>query len=145
MFQNLVNMVYMVDGCAQTMIMGMDDIELITDHQNKSEQARTYLAQEYRDLINALKSQIDLDPTAGMLAVLVSAFKGYGELYQVKQPPGQQGRLTEVQVSRLIQAAVVEERARVLEEVKVGQRQALMKAGGDVRENLRSLSDKSLG
>lgn len=126
----------------------MDDIELITDHEDKSQQAREYLAHEFKDLINALKDQMDMDQgsvTAGMLSVLVSALKGYGDLYQVKTPPGQQGRLTELQVSKLIAAAVSEERLRVLEEVKAGQQQALMKAGGDVRENLRSLSDKSLG
>lgn len=126
----------------------MDDIELITDHEGKSQQAREYLAHEFKDLINALKDQMDMDQgsvTAGMLSVLVSALKGYGDLYQVKTPPGQQGRLTELQVSKLIAAAVSEERLRVLEEVKAGQQQALMKAGGDVRENLKSLSDKSLG
>lgn len=126
----------------------MDDIELITDHEDKSQQAREYLAHEFKDLINALKDQMDMDQgsvTAGMLSVLVSALKGYGDLYQVKTPPGQQGRLTELQVSKLIAAAVAEERLRVLEEVKAGQQQALMKAGGDVRENLKSLSDKSLG
>lgn len=126
----------------------MDDIELITDHEDKSQQAREYLAHEFKDLINALKDQMDMDQgsvTAGMLSVLVSALKGYGDLYQVKTPPGQQGRLTELQVSKLIAAAVSEERLRVLEEVKAGQQQALMKAGGDVRENLKSLSDKSLG
>lgn len=123
----------------------MDDIELINDHEGKSQQAREYLAHEFKDLVNALKEQIDMEPTAGMIAVLVQALKAYGDLYQVKTPPGAQGRLTELQVSRLIQAAVIEERARVLEEVKAGQQQALMRAGGDVRENLRSLSDKSLG
>lgn len=127
------------------MIMVMDDIELITDHQDKSQQAREYLSHEFKDLINSLKDHIDLEPTAGMLSVLVSALKAFGELYQVKQAPGQSGKLTELQVSRLIQAAVSEERARVLEEVKAGQQQALMKAGGDVRENLKALSDKSLG
>lgn len=123
----------------------MDDIELVTDHEDKSQRAREYLSQEFKDLINALKDQIDMEPTAGMIAVLVSALKGYGDLYQVKQAPGASGKLTELQVSRLIQAAVSEERARVLDEVKAGQQQALMKAGGDVREALKALSDKSLG
>jgi predicted transcriptional regulator len=122
----------------------MDDIELITDHEDKSQRARAYLSQEYQDLINALKAEIEDEPTAGMLAVLVSALKAYGELYQVRTAPGASGKLTEVQVSRLIQAAVAEERARVLEEVKASQRAALSQASGDVRENLKALSDKSL-
>jgi hypothetical protein len=125
----------------------MDDIELITDHEAKSIQARQFLSSEYRELINAIKAAIDFDPTdpsPSMLAVLVAALKGYGELYQVKTPPGQSGKLTEIQVSRLIQAAVAEERTRVLEEVKASQRQALSQASGDVRENLKALSDKSL-
>jgi hypothetical protein len=123
----------------------MDDIELITDHEDKSQRARDYLSQEYKDLINAVKDHVDLDPSPGMLAVLVSAMKAYGELYQVRTAPGASGKLTELQVSRLIQAAVSEERARVLEEVKLSQRQALSQASGDVRENLKALSDKSLG
>lgn len=126
----------------------MDDIELITDHEDKSQQAREYLAHEFKDLINALKDQMDMDQgsvTAGMLSVLVSALKGYGDLYQVKQAPGQSGKLTELQVSKLIAAAVSEERLRVLEEVKAGQQEALLRAGGNVRENLKALSDKSLG
>lgn len=127
------------------MIISMDDIEIVNDHQGRSIEAREYLAHEFKDLINALKDQIDMEPTAGMLSVLVNALKAYGDLYQVKQAPGASGKLTELQVSRLIQAAVSEERARVLEEVKAGQQQALMRASGDVRENLRSLSDKSLG
>jgi hypothetical protein len=123
----------------------MDDIELITDHEDKSQRARDYLSQEYKDLINAVKDHVDLDPTPGMLAVLVSALKAFGELYQVRTAPGASGKLTELQVSRLIQAAVSEERTRVLEEVKSVQRQALKRASGDVRENLKALSDKSLG
>jgi hypothetical protein len=126
------------------MIISMDDIELITDHEDKSQRARAYLSQEYQDLINALKAEIEDEPTAGMLAVLVSALKAYGELYQVRTAPGSSGKLTEVQVSRLIQAAVSEERTRVLEEVKASQRAALSQASGDVRENLKALSDKSL-
>lgn len=123
----------------------MDDIELITDHEDKSQRARDYLSQEYKDLINAVKDHVDLDPSPGMLAVLVSALKAFGELYQVRTAPGASGKLTELQVSRLIQAAVSEERTRVLEEVKMSQRQALNRASGDVRENLKALSDKSLG
>lgn len=122
----------------------MDDIELITDHEDKSQRARAYLSQEYQDLINALKAEIEDEPTAGMLAVLVSALKAYGELYQVRTAPGGSGKLTELQVSRLIAAAVNEERARVLEEVKQASRQALDRAGTDVREGLKALSDKSL-
>lgn len=140
-FGNFVHNVVPDNAC-------MDDIEIVDDHADKSRQARDFLAHEFKDLINAIKAELDLNPaevTAGMLAVLVSALKGYGDLYQVKQGPGQSGKLTELQVSRLIQAAVSEERARVLEEVKAGQQQALMKASGDVRENLKALSDKSLG
>lgn len=127
--------------------MGMDDIELISDHEEKSTQARQYLSAEYRELINAVKASLDFDPhdpSPGLLAVLVSALKAYGELYQVRTAPGASGKLTELQVSRLIQAAVSEERARVLEEVKASQRAALSQASGDVRENLKALSDKSL-
>jgi len=123
----------------------MDDIELISDHDDRSARARDYLSQEYKDLVNALKAQIDMEPTAGMLAVLVSVLKAYGDLYQVRTPPGGQGKLTEIQVSRLVQAAVSEERARVLEEGRAERQRALSQASGDVRESLRSLSDKSLG
>lgn len=123
----------------------MDDIELVNDHAEASNRARDFLAHEYKDLINGLKAQIELEPTAGLLAVLVNAFKGYGDLYQVKNAPGQQGRLTELQVSRLIAAAVESERARMLEEMRRDTRQLSNQAGVDVREGLKALSDKSLG
>jgi hypothetical protein len=123
----------------------MDDIELIADHEDKQLRAREYLSQEYRDLVNAIKDHVELEPSPGMLAVLVSALRAYGELYQVRTAPGGSGKLTELQVSRLIQAAVSEERQRVLEEVRAGERQALTRASGDVREALRALSEKSLG
>lgn len=123
----------------------MDDIELVHDHVEASNRARQYLAHEYQELINGLKAQIDDEPTAGMLAVLVSALKGYGDLYQVKQPPGQQGRLTELQVSKLIAAAVESERQRILEESKAERQRAVGQASGSVQDALRSLSDKSLG
>lgn len=126
----------------------MNEVEVVTDHEAKSEQARSFLSQEFRDLINAIKDQMDDDRgsvTAGMIAVLVSALKGYGDLYQVRERPGASGKLTELQVSRLIQAAVSEERARVLEEVKAARQESVTRAGGDVREALRALSEKSLG
>lgn len=123
----------------------MNEVEIIADHEAKSEQARSYLSQEYKDLINAVKDHVDMEPTPGMLAVLVSALKAYGELYQVRTAPGGAGKLTELQVSRLIQAAVSEERARVLEEVKQTRQAALSQASGDVREGLKALSEKSLG
>ncbi len=122
----------------------MDDLELITDHEDRSMRAREYLSAEYRDLINGLKAQIEDEPTAGMLAVLVAALKAYGEMYQVRQPPGA-GKMTEIQVSRLIAAAVAQERREVLEEVRQRQIESASRAGLDVRENLRALSDKSLG
>lgn len=127
------------------MIIGMDELQIVNDHTEASNRARDFLAHEYKDLINALKAQIEIEPTAGMLSVLVNAFKGYGDLYQVKQPPGQQGKLTELQVSRLIQAAVESERQRVLEEVKASRQAALGQASQSVQESLKALSDKSLG
>jgi hypothetical protein len=127
------------------MIDGMDELQIVEDHSEASSRAREFLAHEYKDLINALKAQIDIEPTAGLLAVLVNAFKGYGDLYQVKAPPGQQGKLTELQVSRLIQAAVSEERQRVLEEVKASRQAAVGQASSSVQESLKALSDKSLG
>ena len=122
----------------------MDDLELITDHEDRSTRAREYLSQEYRDLINALKAQIEDEPTAGMLAVLVSALKAYGEMYQVRAAPGA-GKMTEIQVSRLIAAAVAQERREVLESVRQERLASASRAGVDVREGLKALSDKSLG
>lgn len=122
----------------------MDDLELITDHEDRSVRAREYLSQEYRDLINALKAEIEDEPTAGMLAVLVSALKAYGEMYQVRAAPGA-GKITEVQMARMIAAAVDQERTRVLEAVRQERLEAASQAGRDVRENLKALSDKSLG
>lgn len=123
----------------------MDELQIIEDHTERAQRAREFLAHEYKDLINSLKSHIDLEPTAGMLAVLVNALKGFGDLYQVKQPPGQQGRLTELAVSRLIAAAVEQERQRVLEEVKASRQELLGRAAVSVQESLKALSDKSLG
>ena len=53
--------------------------------------------------------------------------------------------MTEIQVSRLIAAAVAQERREVLEEERQRRIESASRAGVDVRAGLKALSDKSLG
>ena len=122
----------------------MDIEQYNTDHEAQTARVREFLAVELKGLIDTVKAQIAFDPTAGMITALIAAYRELGRNYQTQEKPGG-GRLTEVQVSRLIEEARLAERARVLEEVRGESRRALDSAGTGVREALIALSDKSLG
>lgn len=129
------------------MIIGMDEqtAQLAEQHEVKAVKAREFLAHEYEELISSLKGQASFEPTAGILAVLVSALKAYGELFQVKQAPGERGKITEVQAAKMLAAERERTRAEVLEEVKASREAMLGAAQAGVRESLIALSEKSLG
>ncbi len=122
----------------------MDMEQYTDDHDAQSRRVRDFLALELKGLIDTLKAQIQFDPSAGMITALIAAYRELGRNYQTHERPGG-GRLTELQVSRLIEAERLAERARVLDEVNASQRGMLQQAGTSVRESLIALSDKSLG
>lgn len=125
------------------MDIDMDHHDTLT-HEQRAEEIRVYLTAELRGLIDALKAQIEFDPTAGMSAALIQAYRELGRLYQVSEKPGGKGH-TDVQVARMIEAATAQARREVLDEQASARQKALTSAGANVKESLIALSDKSLG
>jgi len=113
-------------------------------HEQRAEETRVFLAGELRGLIEDLKHVDKYDRTAGMLAVLVSAYKELGRLYQVSEKPGGKG-LSEIQVTKMILEA--EQRGRQeAQEALTSQRQLALEAATiSVKDSLEALSQKSLG
>lgn len=121
------------------------DIEHVSaSHEQRSEDVRAFLAIELKELIDDLKQDLKFDKTAGILSVLVQAYKELGRLYQVAEKPGGKGH-TEVQVARMVAEAEARGRLAVLDELAAERRRALESATASVKDSLIALSDKSLG
>lgn len=122
----------------------MDIEKQILDHEQEQARMRAVLRQGYAELIERIDEEIQAGATAGMFVAKISALKELGRLYQTHEKPGQAGKLTELQVSKLLEAERARTRAEVLEEVKAASRAALTQGSVGVREALIELSDKSL-
>jgi hypothetical protein len=123
---------------------GMDIERQLLDHEEQSAKMREVLRLGYNELIARLDDEIAAGATAGLFVAKIAAMKELGRLYQTHEKPGQAGKLTELQVSKLLEAERVQVRAQVLAEVKSMRQQALTSGAVGVREALIELSDKSL-
>jgi hypothetical protein len=122
----------------------MDMERQILDHEEQSAKMREVLRLGYSELIERIDEEIEAGATAGMFVAKISALKELGRLYQTHERPGQAGKLTEVQVARMLEAERVRVRLEVLEEVKAMRQTAITSGAVGVREALIELSDKSL-
>ena len=122
----------------------MDIEKQLLDHEEQSARMREVLRHGYSALIERLDDEIEAGATAGLFVAKISALKELGRLYQVHERPGAAGKLTESQVSKLLEAERARTRAEVLEEVKALRANAVSQGHVGVREALLELSDKSL-
>ena len=146
--QNRFNMTISVhEACTlkHEKIIGMDtDRYNGMDHDARVEETRAFLAGKLQQLIEKLEAQIEYDPTAGMAAALIQAYRELGRLYQTSERPGGKG-LTEAAVARMLESERARVRAETIVELTSARKALEGSAVQDVREALKALSDKSLG
>lgn len=118
--------------------------QVTADHEEQSARMREVLRTSLASLVEKIDDQLDVDPTAGMVMAKIAALRELGRLYQTSERPGQTGKLTELQVSKLLEAERARTRLEVLEELKQSRQNSLESGSRGVRESLLELSDKSL-